>query len=426
MLAAMKTLLMVLLVAASCLASIEARAGGGAAQIVIDWNERAYDSAFTEDQFKTFKGQRALAMLHLAQHDALNTIEQRFDRYLGANHRPSRPKPQADAGAAAAQAAHDVLLSQYANDRPEIDALLVRQLAGIAEGAHKEAGRTIGRQAAAALLTARTADGIDNAGTYVFSSGLGAYQTTPDWKGFVVAPGLGAARPFVLRSGDQFRPGPPPAFTSAEYAAAFEEVRRFGAADSTFRTEDQSGYALWWMAFAEGSVNRLARKLAAGPGVDLWNAARMFALLNASLVDSYIAVWDSKYYFNHWRPYTAIRGAQDDGNSQTKADPRWQSLRPAPPHPDYVSAHAAGCASAFRILEEAFPKAGPFTMDSKTAPPGMPTRTFTTFRAAAHECGDSRVRLGFHFRYSTDAGERMGRAIAEHLIAHRLQSVVRQ
>lgn len=407
-------------------ATMAAHAGdGGEARIVIDWNERAYDSAMAEDRFLTFKGQRAHAMMHLAQHDALNDIERRFERYAGAKRRSSRLEPQANPRAAAAQAAHDVLLSQYPKDRQPIDALLARQLASVAEGPDKEAGRELGRRSASAILAARTRDGIDTEGTYAFTAAAGAYQTTPDWKGFVAWPALGAAKPFTLRSADQFRPAPPPALTSAEYSAAFDEVKRFGARDSTARTADQTAYAVWWMEFAEGSINRLARKLAADARMDLWDAARMFALLNASLIDSYIAVWDSKYHFNHWRPYTAIRAAQDDSNPRTAPDPQWQSLQPAPPFPEYVSAHAAGCASSLRVLEEFFPAAGAFSMDSKTAPAGMPTRSFADFRAAARECGDSRVRIGFHFRYATDAGERMGRDIAEHVIAQRLQQLAR-
>jgi hypothetical protein len=182
---------------------------------------------------------------------------------------------------------------------------------------------------------------------------------------------------------------------------------------------------VWWMEFAEGSLNRLARKLATDSNMDLWEAARMFALLNATLVDSYISVWDAKYRFNHWRPYTAIRAAASDGNPSTVADVRWESLRPAPPFPEYPSAHAAGCASAFRVLEEFFPNVTTFTMDSKTAPAAMPARSFASFRAAAHECADSRVQLGFHFRYAVDAGAKMGRQIAEFGIAQRLQPSTR-
>ncbi|MGH8185910.1 MAG: vanadium-dependent haloperoxidase, partial [Steroidobacteraceae bacterium] len=403
-------------------ATLQAQAHGDtSAQIAVEWNERAYESALAADQFLTFKGHRALAMMHLAQHDALNHVEHRFDSYLKMK-QATRRRVRADARAAAAQAAHDVLLSQYPGDQSDIDALLVTHLGDIRDGSGKEAGRDIGRQVAAAILARRTGDGIDKEGTYTFSSEVGSYQTTPDWNGFVAWPALGAAKPFFLCSGDQVRPSPPPALASAHYAAAFNEVKQFGAADSTKRSADQTAYALWWMEFAEGSVNRLARTLATDQRMDLWDAARMFALLNAALIDTYIAVWDSKFHFNHWRPYTAIRDAERDGNPQTTIDPQWNSLRPAPPFPDYVSAHAAGCATTFGVLQEVFPRVGRFTMDSKTAPSGMPTRSFETFRAAARECADSRVQIGFHFRYATDAGAQLGREIAEIAIDERLRA----
>jgi hypothetical protein len=395
------------------------------AQVAIDWNERAYASAYAEDQFLTFKGQRAHAMMHLAQHDALNVIEQRFHRYLAAGRQSDKLEPDADARAAAARAAHDVLSSQYPRDQAAFDALLARQLAAIPDSEHKKAGVELGRRTAAAMLAARTDDGIDREGAYEFSKQPGAYQTTPDWKGFVAAAAFGSSRPFVLASAEQFRPAPPPPLASVEYAVAFEEVKRSGAKTRAVRTAEQTGYAVWWMEFAEGSLNRLARKLATDSNMDLWEAARMFALLNATLVDSYISVWDAKYRFNHWRPYTAIRAAASDGNPSTVADVRWESLRPAPPFPEYPSAHAAGCASAFRVLEEFFPNVTTFTMDSKTAPAAMPARSFASFRAAAHECADSRVQLGFHFRYAVDAGAKMGRQIAEFGIAQRLQPSTR-
>jgi hypothetical protein len=387
---------------------------GADGQIVIDWNARAYESAFADDQFQSFKGQRAHAMMHLAQHDALNGIERRYYRYLADKRRPHKLAPHADARAAASQAAHDVLLSEYPKDAAALAALLTQHLAKVPEGTGKDAGREVGRRAAASIVAVRAKDDILTEGSYTFATGAGTYQTTPDWKGFVGAPALGDARPFFLHSGAQFRPAPPPALSSSAYATALDEVRRFGAADSKVRTADQTAYAVWWMEFAEGSVNRLARKLAADSHLDLWETARLFALLDAGLMDAYIAVWSSKFHFNHWRPYTAIRAS---------ADPGWNSLRPVPPTPDYVSAHAAGCAVAFRVLEEFFPRTKAFAMDSKTAPPGMPRRSFASFRAAAHECADSRVRLGFHFRYATDAGERMGRDIAEHVVATRLRNL---
>jgi hypothetical protein len=147
----------------------------------------------------------------------------------------------------------------------------------------------------------------------------------------------------------------------------------------------------------------------------------MFALLNMSLYDGYIAVWDSKYEYNHWRPYTAIREAAADSNAATVADPTWESLRPAPPFPEYVSAHAAGTKAAMDILARNFGDSVPFTMTTTTAPPEMPTRSFRSFSEAAAECADSRVRLGWHFRYGADAGVALGRAVADWLYKNHLE-----
>jgi hypothetical protein len=197
-----------------------------------------------------------------------------------------------------------------------------------------------------------------------------------------------------------------------QYAAAFNEVKDFGQVDSGVRTPEQTLYAVWWMEFAETSVNRLARQLTTQPRLHLWQAARMFALLNMSLYDGYIAVWDSKYEYNHWRPYTAIREAADDGNPATAADPTWEPLRTTPPFPEYVSAHASGTKVAMDVLARTFGDSVSFTMATTTAPPQMPTRSFRSFSVAAAECADSRVRLGWHFRYATDAGLALGRAVA--------------
>jgi hypothetical protein len=167
------------------------------------------------------------------------------------------------------------------------------------------------------------------------------------------------------------------------------------------------------MEFSEGLVNRYLRRRVNSEGLELWRTARLFAVLNAALVDTYVAVWDAKYEYNHWRPYTAIRAAASDGNARTIADAAWESLRPAPPFPEYVSAHAAGCACTFALLERELGAGGPVMLDSLAAPDGGPDeRTFPSFRAAARECADSRVRLGFHFRYATDAGYALGRRIA--------------
>jgi PAP2 superfamily len=168
-------------------------------------------------------------------------------------------------------------------------------------------------------------------------------------------------------------------------------------------------------------VNRLARQLSSDRQMHLWPAARMFAHIGVALYDAYVATWDAKYEYDHWRPYTAIRAADTDSNSQTTPDADWESLRPAPPFPEYSSAHAAACAASFGVLTEAFGRNLAFTMETTMAPPGMPTRTFESFSAAAAECADSRVRLGWHFRYATDAGLALGQRIARYISSHALQ-----
>jgi PAP2 superfamily len=391
-------------------------AGPLRADVIVSWNTVAHDLAFAEDQFLTFKGQRALAMMHLAMHDALNTIVPIDETYayLG---RPGPGHPIA----AAAQAAHDVLSAQYPTQRASLANELDRWLAPVPPGSLRDRGVATGRASAAAILARRTNDGWDVPGTYEFEDGAGRYQTTPPWNGFVAQPGFRFARPFVLDYPEQFRPSPPPPLGTKSYARALNEVKEFGAAESVRGTEDQTAYAIWWMEFAEGSVNRLARQLAVDRNMHLWSSARLFAQIGVALYDVYVATWDAKYTYDHWRPYTAIRLADGDDNRRTEADPAWTPLRPAPPFPDYTSAHAAACAASFGVLEQTFGRRLPFTMETTTAPPGMPTRTFDSFRSAAAECADSRVRLGFHFRYSTDAGSALGQQVARYVLRHSLR-----
>jgi hypothetical protein len=383
--------------------------------VIVSWNNLAHDIALAEDQFLTFKGQRALAMMHLAMHDALNAIAPVYESYAYAGRiRSAHPI------VAAAQAAHDVLLSQYPNKSTIVASELARWLADSPSGPLRESGIAVGHEAAVAVIAQRMHDGWDVQGAYEFVEGPGRYQTTPPWNGFVSQPGFARAKPFVLDYPHQFRPSPPPPLKTKAYARALREVQEYGAADSTRRTNEQTSYAIWWMEFAESSVNRLARNLAAERQMHLWPAARLFALVGVALYDTYVATWDAKYGYNHWRPYTAIREAATDGNSDTAPDVNWEPLRPTPPFPEYSSAHAAACAASFGVLAGVVGERVSFTMETTTAPPGMPMRTFDSFRQAARECADSRVRLGWHFRYATDAGLALGERIARHALHHAL------
>jgi hypothetical protein len=346
-------------------------------------------------------------MMHLAMHDALNAVAPLYGQYALRRHDSS-----SDPVAGAVQAAYEVVLSQYPGAKTRLDAERNNWLSQIPDGFRKTRGIALGEESAAAILASRAGDGWDNPGTYTFSTLIGSYQTTPTWNGIVLQPGFRFARPFGLRTPQQFRPPPPPPLGSGEYATAYNEVKSFGSVNSAARTAEQTLYAVWWMEFAEGSVNRLARELVTDRRTHLWQAARLFALLNMSLFDGYVANWDSKYEYNHWRPYTAIRAGALDGNQATDADANWEPLRTTPPFPDYVSAHATGTAASMEILRRTYGDRVSFTMRTLTAPAEMPTRSFTSFRAAAAECADSRIRLGWHFRYSADAGLVLGRRVA--------------
>jgi len=385
-------------------------------RVIAAWNSLAHDIAFEQDQFLTFKGQRALAMMHLAMHDALNSIVPRYQRYAYAGH-----VTPGDPIVAAAQAAHDVLLSEYPDQGDRLGAELTAWLSESPQRAARDRAITLGHAAAGAIVALRAGDGWDFPGSYIFRDGPGEYQTTPPWNGFVAQPGFRFARPFVLESPSQFRPEPPPLLAGPDYARALQEVQEFGRLESAHRTADQTAYAVWWMEFAEGSVNRLARQLVTQRDTDLWTAARLFSHIGVALFDTYVATWDSKYEYNHWRPFTAIRTADTDGNQDTIADAQWEPLRPTPPFPEYSSAHAAACAASFGVLAEAFGHDVSFTMATTTAPPDMPTRHFESFAAAAAECADSRVKLGWHFRYSTDAGLVLGQRIARYVMKRALQ-----
>jgi hypothetical protein len=315
-----------------------------------------------------------------------------------------------------------VLIAQYPDQRTKIGDEHARWLALATDGSLRHRGVALGRAVAAAILARRDGDGWDFGDTYEFRSGPGHYQTTPPWNGFVAQPGFRFAIPFVLEHAAQFRPPPPPSLRTTAYARAFREVKEYGAARSGHRTADQTAYAIWWMEFAEGSVNRVARQLAVERRLDLWRAARLFAHVGVALYDTYVAVWDSKYVYHHWRPYTAVRAGDSDQNPHTVADPTWEPLRSTPPFPEYVSAHAAACAASFGVLQQVFGERVSFTMETTTAPAGMPARTFDSLGAAAAECADSRVRLGWHFRYATDAGLDLGWRVAHHTRTHSLRA----
>ncbi|MGH8495431.1 MAG: vanadium-dependent haloperoxidase [Gammaproteobacteria bacterium] len=417
-------------------ASGDAEAGSDQvdADPAIEWNREIIKLAKAEDGLLTLKGVRTAVMAHLAMHDALNAV-----RPVYASYACDTAAADADPVIAAVQAAFEVVVSQYPDRRPELDRMREKQLLTISDGAGRAAGIALGKACAAAILERRNNDGWNTEVAYEFHPmGPGVYAEfrehsgTP--QGFVFGAGWAKARPFVLTSADQFRAPPPPEIDSREYLDAYNEVKTTGRIESRTRSADQTHLALWWKDFAENSMNKLARELTNAETMDLWTASRLFALINAAIYDGYVSVFENKYFYNHWRPYTAIRWAEHDGNPDTVADPDWNNTHGHTyAFPSYPSAHGTVCAAALTIFTKTFGDGYPFTMTTEVVDsagpmsPKMkmdpPTRSFESFSAAARECALSRVYLGIHFRYDSTEGTRLGERIGNYVWENSLRPV---
>jgi hypothetical protein len=240
--------------------------------------------------------------------------------------------------------------------------------------------------------------------------------------------------PFVLKDSSQFRPGPPYAVTKKKYTADFNEMKSLGGDGVTTpsaRTADQTEIALFWWESSPLKWNRIARTVSADQGLDLWENARLFGLLNIALADGYIAMVDSKNHYNYWRPITAIRTADTDGNPDTTGDPTWTSLRPTPPDQDYVSGHAIEGGAAAEVLKRffgtdqiSFQDCSASLPDGSTCSDATPVfRSYTSFSQAAAENASSRTLIGYHFRKSVEEGVDYGGKIGKRAVKRFLRPV---
>ena len=395
-------------------APIDARSN----EVILTWNVIAHDAAMAQDGYANGLALvRVYAMMHAAQHDALNAIDLVYDTYAFGG-----SDPVADPVAAAASAAHGVLSAAFPDQRTTFDEQLARSLESVPDGNAETRGATLGAQAAAAILALRQDDGADAPviGDYAPGSGPGHYQFTPPYE-FAFLPGWRNLQPFALTRADQFRSPPHPALDSEAYARDFNEVKEVGGTNSRVRTDEQLSYAKFWEEFSDMGWNRIGRIVAAERSLGLQSTARLFALLNMAMSDAYVAGWDSKYHYGLWRPVTAIRAADTDGNAVTSADPAWESALETPPVQDYPSTHSALGRAAATVLASVFGDETSFTFTSTSADPANLSRSFTSFSQAADENADSRVMGGLHFRFACDAGQELGRKVAEWTITHYLQ-----
>ncbi|HEX5654817.1 MAG TPA: vanadium-dependent haloperoxidase [Chitinophagaceae bacterium] len=375
--------------------------------VVLEWNEIAYKAFDGPTYQHSLMAARINAMTQLAIHDAVNAV---YPVY--ASYQFTGKDALADPVAAAASAAYTVLLYELPAKKSFLDSALTKTLAGIPDGDAETRGITLGKQAAEAILEHRKNDGAngDVAGQIPPSSVPGVYQAVPPFN-IVFAPFWENLQLFSLERKDQFRPAPHPSINSTAYLTAFNEVKEIGKINSTSRSADASAYAKFWYEFSEAGWNRVARTVAAQQKLNLFETARLLALVDMALADAYTAGWDSKFHYNFWRPYTAIRMAATDGNDGTMADPQWESAEPNPPVQDYPSTHSALGNAAATVLARILGDNTPFSMTSPTAVPAGTTRSFQSFSQAADENADSRVQAGIHFRFSCLAGQELGNKI---------------
>jgi hypothetical protein len=406
-----------------------------AADSVTDWNVNAGKAALAAcieppGSNDPMHESRLYAMVHVAIHDALNAIDRRFRPYVFSVQGPNGASREA----AVASAARNVLVPIIGRlpfsaacvqaGIASVEADYAAAIGAIPNDAARMQGIQVGQSSAAAIVTARTGDGSDQPlpdFDYPQGTQPGEFRFPP---GFDFAAGAAWAQvtPFVLSHGSQFRPGPPYKISSKKYAADFNELKAFGGDGVTspsVRTPDQTQLGLFWIESPPLTWNRIARNVSASRGLDLWENARLFGLLNLAMADGYIGSMDAKYRYKFWRPVTAVHTADSDGNPETAGDPAWVPLQFNYPSPDYDSAHSVAGGAASQVLEEFFGTDKiAFRACSLTLPPGQRctdpspvSRSYTSFSEAAEENAFSRIVIGIHFRDAVEQGTQHGRKI---------------
>jgi len=381
---------------------------------VIEWNRTLLVIVRTAGaQPATIHPTRSFAVLHTAIYDAVNNINGTFTPYVVRLPDVSRNASQR---AAADQAAHDVLVSLYPAFQSALDTELQTDLAAIADGTNKTDGITVGQAVAAEILAIRSNDGSGaTLPTYVPINKPGFYQLTPpnfapadftQWPDVV---------PFAITRADEFLPAPPPGLKSVEYTNVFNLTKNLGEAGSNDRTPDQTEIGLFWNGKIWNYWNEIAQTSALDHALNLEESARLFALLNISLADSAIAFYQAKYFYQFWRPVTAILDAGTDGNPNTIPNPAWLPLTTTTaPDPAYPAAHSTIAKAAATVLKFYFGDQFSFNVTSETMP-GV-KRHFASFSAAAQEASLSRIYAGQHFLSDVNAGKQLGADVAKSVV----------
>ena len=383
--------------------SLLAGAPGAGADVVTDANAKAADIASRHPA--TPISVRMMAIVQVSVFEAVNAITGRYPAYRA----KMTPAPSASVDAAVASATRYALSRMMPAQQAAIDADYQAQLAVIPDGPAKAAGLVVGEQAADAIVAACADDGMVAPDIYRPVTTVGAYVPTTG----PAVPHWGKRRPWVMTRGDQFRPGPPPSLTSEAWARDYNEIKALGSRNSTQRTPEQTAVAKFWEATAPAVYWPVARSVATAPGRDLTDNARLFAVAAMAMDDGLIAVFDAKYTYNLWRPVTAIRNGDLDGNDATDRDPGWTPFIDTPMHPEYPCAHCIVSASLGAVLEAEIGSGATPTLRSASSTAGGAVRTWSSVRDFVQEVALARILDGVHYRNSTEVGSAMGTKIGE-------------
>jgi hypothetical protein len=376
------------------------------ADVITDWDAKA-----TAVASPAALGERELAIVDIAMFDAVNSISPQYQPYLVREDGFG----SASAAAAAAGAAATALAKLHPERAADFKSALDEYVNGLS-ASHQDVatGLQLGELVALRVFDSRAADGANGVDPYRPRTQPGVYIPTAS----AVAATWPNLRPFVIERPDQFRPGPPVALTSPEWALDYNEVKAYGARNSVLRTPEQTETAKFWLMTGPQAYHPIVRQIITARHLTLVDSARLMAAFAAAMTDAYIAVFDAKYHYEFWRPITAIRNGDIDGNSATEIDPSWQPLDTTPMHPEYPCAHCILSGAAVALIESygGLQDLHEITLTSPTAS-GI-THRWSSLNAFKDEVANARVWAGFHYRSSARVGAAMGRDVGQYVAAH--------
>jgi hypothetical protein len=386
------------------------------ADVIADWNNTAMD-VMKAVNVGGNPWTRSMALVNVSMSDAVNSVQNRYSRYM-----PELPiDPNASAEAAAASAAREILMRQYPGQKARIDAAFAEAMQTIPDNPARVAGIDLGEKVAGAIFAERQSDATSTPDTYRPLTTPGVWvPTTPP-----LFPQYATAKPWGMDSASQFRPAPPPALNSALYARDYNETREMGGVKSTKRIDTQSDAVRFWTQANLGPAwYQAATQVSARRGLPVAESARVFALMSMALANCFIVDWDAKFQYHFWRPITAIRNGDQDGNDATERDPGWQPLNTTPMHPEYPSQAGINAGAARGVLEAVFGSGTEGFIATDTSDARL-SRKFTSFGQMAQEHEEVRIWGGIHFRNSLEVGDAMGRKVADHLVANYMKPATR-